>query len=232
VRGCLSTVIVLLVFVAIINSCSHRASNNYGENSGATHTPVPRHAGRGWDHKAVAGERNAARLAGGFDNATRKLYHLGLQHVRNQHGNIGTFTIGQVVDQERSREDARATEARVQLQREADARARNQRAVIATEERNYMHGTPECLVFDRRSLSTSSDEYTWHIRGKVKNTCGRNLRYVQVSFSFYDTSGNLENSGLVNMNNLDAGETWAFNKSVYEPQSSGGTFRLTEITGF
>jgi hypothetical protein len=58
------------------------------------------------------------------------------------------------------------------------------------------------------------------------------MRYVSVHFKFYDSSGNVENTGIVNMNNLGSGETWSFKKVVYENVSSGGRWGMDEITGF
>jgi hypothetical protein len=74
-------------------------------------------------------------------------------------------------------------------------------------------------------------EYSWRIVGRVRNGCDRGMRYVQVSFGFYDANGNLETSGIVNVNNLDAGETWAFRKTVYESISDGGKWGVENVEG-
>jgi hypothetical protein len=220
--GCLGLIAVIIV-IGMIGS----ALNGGGSNGTAQHdVATSRHSSGGWDHKAVASESQAGKLIGGWpDNVTRKQYHQGLLHIQNQHQKIGSFTIGEVVDQERSREQDRATLAN--LQREA-AKAKAE----AAEEARYQRGTPDCLVLVKNSLHTESGEYTWYINGKIINKCDREMRYVQVSFSFYDSAGNLENSGLVNVNNLEAGNTWAFHKAVYESNTSGGTFRVEKIEGF
>ncbi|MDB5072873.1 MAG: hypothetical protein JWM87_3984 [Candidatus Eremiobacteraeota bacterium] len=223
-RGCLGCLglIGIIIVIGMISS----ALNGGGGSGGNHDTAAVRHTNGGWDHKAVTSERQAGKLIGGWpDNLTRKQYHQGLLHIRNEHQKIGSFTIGQVVDQERSREQDRATFAK--QQREA-AKARAQ----TVEEARYQRGTPDCLVMDKSSLHTESGEYTWYINGRITNKCDRDLRYVQVSFSFFNSAGNLENSGLVNVNNLAAGNTWAFHKAVYESNTSSGTFRVEKIEGF
>jgi hypothetical protein len=87
------------------------------------------------------------------------------------------------------------------------------------------------LILDRRTVYTVAEEYSWSIVGKVRNTCGRDFRYVQISFAFYDAAGNKENSGIVNMNDLPAGETWSFKKHVYEETSSGGKWSIESLWG-
>ncbi|MHB1549642.1 MAG: hypothetical protein ACYCX6_00385 [Vulcanimicrobiaceae bacterium] len=61
----------------------------------------------GWDHKAVASEHAASVIVGGFGSDDRALYHRGLQHLYNSHARIGALTIGDVIDQERDRENQR-----------------------------------------------------------------------------------------------------------------------------
>jgi hypothetical protein len=92
--GCLGLFAILFVIGVIVIALS-------GHNSAL-------------DHKAVADESQAAKVAGGFDAETKKLYHNGLQHVSHQHQKPGQFTIAQVIDQERSREASRAEAAKAQ----------------------------------------------------------------------------------------------------------------------
>ena len=138
----------------------------------------------------------------------------------------------------------RAETLRIEKRRIAAARATAEKQLVATrrqhaaaaaraaEESAMFHGTPDCLVLDKRSLTTESGDYTWYIEGKVKNTCDHDLSYAQVEFNFYDAAGNQESSGLVNINNLGAGETWAFKKPVYETQDGGGKWRVAGLSGF
>ena len=58
-----------------------------------------------WSHKALTDEKFASGIVGGFNDDGRRLYHQGLQHIRNQHKRIGAFTIGEIIDGERSREE-------------------------------------------------------------------------------------------------------------------------------
>jgi hypothetical protein len=223
-KGCIGCALFALVGLLGLFWFVGSLANRETADTGSEHRSTPR-SNPGWTHKAVASEREAGRLVGGWDDATKIQYRKGLLHIQNAHQKIGTFTIGEVIDQERSREQDRATLA--SLQREAaKARAR------AAEEARYQRGTPDCLIFDNNSLHTETGQYTWYIDGKVINKCDHDLRYVQVSFNFYDSAGNLENSGLVNVNNLAAGTTWAFHKPVYESTRTGGTFRVEKIEGF
>lgn len=124
--------------------------------------------------------------------------------------------------------ERRAAEAK--QQEEANARAAVQEQKEA-EEANLFHGDPDCLVLDKRSLTTESGDYTWYIEGKVINTCDRDFGYAQVEFNFYDSSGNQVASGLVNINNLAAGQTWSFKKSVYETETSR-SWRVAGLSAF
>lgn len=197
----------------------------------------------GLDSKATYNERIARERSGGFTSEELQAYHLGLEHIRNQHENLGAFTIRRVIDEERGREqqrtksaqeqDARREAAIMERQRKEQAAHEARAAAIAEAESRYLQrGRPSCLVLDRRSLHTESGEYTWYINGKVQNRCDSDMRYVAVHFGFYDSSGNLANSGLINVNNLAAGETWAFRKAVYESNTSGGKWGVQEIIGY
>ena len=190
-------------------------------------------------NKAVASEQRASALSGGFSDDERRLYHAGLQHIYNAHQRLGSFTIAQVIDQEREREQQRAEASQRQRdaaqERAKRAEEARQAAVEAhrrAEEANFIHGDPDCLVLDKRTLGTDSDDTTWYIEGKVTNRCDHELGYVQVEINFYDAGGNQESSGLVNVNNLGSGDTWSFKKPVYETTSSGGKWRIAKISGF
>jgi hypothetical protein len=207
-------------------------------------------ASKGWDTKATFDQPAASKRVGGFSDEDARLYRNCVQHIQNRHQNIRGLTIRQVVDQERGREKQRSAFAESQRQRQEAAAARRRELVAAAEQRRHeiaaaanerrreeeeshlLHGSPGCLVLDRRTVHTESGEYTWYIDGKVTNQCDRDLGYVQVSIGFYDASGNLENSGLANVNNLAAGETWSFKKHVYESTSSDGRWGIEKVTGY
>lgn len=49
-----------------------------------------------------------------------------------------------------------------------------------------------------------------YVRGTVKNTCGRDFSYVEVSFELLDHEGNVVGTAIANQTNLRNGETWKF----------------------
>jgi len=57
--------------------------------------------------KATVNERVASERVGGFSDDDRNYYHHGIQHIVNTHQNPGNFTIAQVIDQEKAREEQR-----------------------------------------------------------------------------------------------------------------------------
>jgi hypothetical protein len=90
------------------------------------------------------------------------------------------------------------------------------------------HGDPDCLVLDERTLGTESDEYSWYVKGIVKNTCDHDLSYVQVEINFYRPDGTVSDSGLANVDNLGSGDSWSFKALGVD---SGGTWRVEKISG-
>ena len=74
-----------------------------------------------------------------------------------------------------------------------------------------------------------SEEYSTIITGVIKNTCGRNFRYVQVTFKLFDSSGAVVGTALANQNNLDNGETWKFKAHAF---TDFAKFRLDKITAY
>lgn len=85
-----------------------------------------------WHDKAVPNEQAASQRVGGFSAVDAKLYHQGLQHIQNSHERIGAFTIGQVIDQERGREEGRAAARQQQATRDAQARERRLDSIATT----------------------------------------------------------------------------------------------------
>jgi hypothetical protein len=76
-----------------------------------------------WNDKATLNERMASLKVGGFNRDEARLYHGGVQHLINIHQNVGTFTMRQVVAQERSREAIR-NEPKLRRAAEEQVRAR------------------------------------------------------------------------------------------------------------
>ena len=103
----------------------------------------------------------------------------------------------------------------------------------ALADEGYLYrGSPPCLVIADRSLVSHSGEYAPYITGKLQNRCARTMRYVSIHFAFFDKAGNLENSGIVNVNDVAPGQTWAFRKTIYEQHTTGGRWEITKIVGF
>jgi hypothetical protein len=80
--------------------------------------------------KATLDERAASKAVGGFSKDDAKLYHNGLLHLRNTRIPVGALMIGEIITQERAREDRR-NDARATL-----AEERRREALIVQQERD------------------------------------------------------------------------------------------------
>jgi hypothetical protein len=67
------------------------------------------------------------------------------------------------------------------------------------------------------------DEFGTTVTGTVRNNCGKDFSYVQVTFKLFDRSGNVVGTALANQNDLKAGETWKF-KAFGTPAAHHDTF--------
>lgn len=65
-----------------------------------------------------------------------------------------------------------------------------------------------CLQMVRKKGEV--DESFTYVSGTVKNTCGRDFSYVEVSFKLIDHDGNVVGTAVANQTNLKDGETWKF----------------------
>ena len=77
--------------------------------------------------------------------------------------------------------------------------------------------------------STSNDGYWTYIVGTIKNNTNKDYSYVQVEINLYDAEGNLVNSTLDNINNLEANGTWKF-KAITTDDFS--TYKIKDVTGW
>lgn len=68
--------------------------------------------------------------------------------------------------------------------------------------------TMACLKMVRKKGEI--DESFTYVSGTVKNTCGRDFSYVEVSFKLIDREGNIVGTAVANQTNLKDGETWKF----------------------
>ena len=89
-----------------------------------------------WGHKAVSDVRQAEKIAGGFSDDDRRLYARGVLHIRNRHERIGQFTIVEVIEAERSREQAAADARDAATQRAAEARQKRDEAAADLRQRD------------------------------------------------------------------------------------------------
>lgn len=134
------------VAIALLTACGN--ATNDATNSAS-----------GWSGKAVPSVQATSRLVGGFSDEQRKLYILGIQHVLNAHQRIGTFTIQQVIQEERGREQQRQAVAD-RARRAAQARAASQAASVAASSENI----GELQQFDSEDAAQSHcprDEVVW-----------------------------------------------------------------------
>lgn len=76
---------------------------------------------------------------------------------------------------------------------------------------------------------TENDSYWTYITGTIKNNTNKEYSYVQVEINLYDESGNLINSTLDNINNLEANGTWKFKAMA---TSEFSTYKIKDITGW
>ena len=184
-------------------------------------------------HKATSSISRASSIVGNFPTGTdRANYALGLQHFAHIHKNIGDYTIYQVVAEGQDIRDGQQRDrdiARHNLERQQEAVAQKRQAAVDAEAANFRHGEPSCLVYDERSLTSESGEYVGYVKGSVKNTCDRDFSYAQVQVNFKDNSGNLVNSGLANINNLEQGQVWAWK---IMDTTHGGTWSVQKVSGF
>ena len=138
--GCGGALLVVIAIFVIIAVAGMRSSTR----------------GTGFDAKATVNERVASDRVGGFNDDDKRLYHLGIAHVVNTHGKIGSLTIGQVIDQERAREQQRASRA----DQAVDARARAD-VRMAADTVNEKTGKPlfrgELVEGDRLALKLDAN---------------------------------------------------------------------------
>jgi len=71
------------------------------------------------------------------------------------------------------------------------------------------------------------NEYSTRISGVIKNNCGRDFRFVQVSFKLYDSSGSAVGIAFTNLAGLAGGDAWKFQAQGFTPAVR---FRFDQIT--
>ena len=73
------------------------------------------------------------------------------------------------------------------------------------------------------------DEFGTTITGTLRNNCGKDFSYIEVTFKLFDRAGNVVGTALANQTNLKAGETWRF-KAFGTPAARHD--RLDEISAY
>lgn len=214
-----STVLILIAsgisLVSAMSSCAPTLNTTYAPNR------------YNFTHKASTDERAVAYVAR-LSTKDKALYHRGLQHVS---GRVGSYTIGQIIDSEYDREHPIGKISEAPSKSSASSIIESAAGSTVEQDDHLLIGSPSCLVLDKNSLSTRTSDSSWYITGRAYNRCSARLTYAEIDFNFYDSSGSQENSGVVNLNNLDAGATWSFRKAVYEQISHAGTWKAVAIKG-
>jgi len=75
-----------------------------------------------------------------------------------------------------------------------------------------------------------NDGYWDHIVGVVKNNTGKDMDYMQISFTLYDANDNVVGTAFANANNVKNGGTWKFDAMI--TNDGVARFELDEITGW
>ena len=81
-------------------------------------------------------------------------------------------------------------------------------------------------------ISSESNNFSAYIEGKITNNSNKELSYIQVTYSIYDSEGNTIGTCMDNENNLDAHGTWKFKAICLEGVSDISRYELKEITGW
>ena len=92
--------------------------------------------------------------------------------------------------------------------------------------RNTQTSTEKFTVLEHK---TENDGYWTYITGTVKNNTNKEYTSVQIEVNLYDESGNLINSTLDNINNLEANGTWKFKAMATDEFA---TYKIKEVTGW
>ncbi len=86
------------------------------------------------------------------------------------------------------------------------------------------------LVYMRKTVKSSIGEFGGEITGIVENRRGKDLRYVEITFSLYDDSGAQVGTAFANVTGLDAGGRWKFRAIILRTDAT--KFKVFELSGF
>ncbi len=70
------------------------------------------------------------------------------------------------------------------------------------------------------------------ITGSAKNTSSRTMSYVSITFTLYDSAGNVVGTAIANQAGLGGGETWRYSASGISTTSRPVSCKSTDVTYF
>lgn len=80
------------------------------------------------------------------------------------------------------------------------------------------------------NVEESFGMYYVTITGSAKNTSKRNMDYVSITFTLYDSAGNVVGTALANQAGLGAGETWIYSAVGISTTNRPVSYKSTDVT--
>ncbi len=80
------------------------------------------------------------------------------------------------------------------------------------------------------SVEESFGYYYVTITGSAKNTSKRTMDYVSITFTLYDSAGNVVGTAIDNQSGLGAGETWIYSASGISTTNRPVSWKSTDVT--
>ena len=80
------------------------------------------------------------------------------------------------------------------------------------------------------SVEESFGYYYVTITGSTKNTSKKTMDYVSITFTLYDSAGNVVGTAIDNQSGLGAGETWIYSASGISTTNRPVSWKSTDIT--
>lgn len=96
-------------------------------------------------------------------------------------------------------------------------------------------GTGNSLEPVQKSSMTVEEIYgTYYvtITGSAKNTSKRTMSYVSITFTLYDSAGNVVGTAIANQAGLSGGETWKYSATGISTTSKPASCKSTDVTYF
>lgn len=80
------------------------------------------------------------------------------------------------------------------------------------------------------SVEESFGYYYVTITGSAKNTSNKTMDYVSITFTLYDSAGNVVGTAIDNQSGLGAGETWIYSASGISTTNRPVSWKSTDVT--